>query len=184
MTMLAISTLERVCAQRDDLGPAELLGRLNALTRTLLNQDGPGPSSNDGMDAAAVQIDAANGTATFAGAHLSLIVVQGDRVRRVRGDKASIGYADSPADLRLAEARVPLDRATRLVLVSDGVIDQPGGPKQIAFGYERLRRSIARHRAGSLEDVLAGLKAEFDSYTQGEPRRDDVTMIAVAPRLI
>jgi serine phosphatase RsbU (regulator of sigma subunit) len=184
MTMLAISTLERVCAQHDDLGPAELLGRLNALTRTLLNQDGPGPSSNDGMDAAAVQIDAANGIATFAGAHLSLIVVQGDRVRRVRGDKASIGYADSPADLRLAEARVPLDRATRLVLVSDGVIDQPGGPKQIAFGYERLRRSIARHRAGSLEDVLAGLKAEFDSYTQGEPRRDDVTMIAVAPRLI
>ncbi len=71
----------------------------------------------------------------------------------------------------------------RLLLVSDGVIDQPGGEKQIAFGYERLLRSIARHRADRLERVLAGVKGEFDAYTGGEVRRDDVTMVAIAPRL-
>ncbi len=54
MTMLAIATLERVFAQHDDLGPAALLQRLNALTRTLLNQDVAEPASNDGMDAAAL----------------------------------------------------------------------------------------------------------------------------------
>jgi serine phosphatase RsbU (regulator of sigma subunit) len=183
MTMLAISTLERVSAQHDDLGPAALLGQLNTLTRRLLNQDGPHPSSNDGMDAAALQIDAANGTAIFAGARLSLLVAQGDQVRRVRGDKASIGYADSPAELRLAETRVPLDASTRLLLATDGVIDQPGGPKQIAFGYERLRRSFARQGTKRLEGAIEGMKVAFDTYAQGEVRRDDVTMVAIAPRL-
>lgn len=183
MTMLAISTLERVLAEHDDLGPAELLGRLNALTRNLLNQDIANPSSNDGMDAAACQIDAASGSAIFAGAHLSLLVAQGDRVRRVRGDRTSIGYADSPADLELTETRVPLDHATRLLLVSDGVTDQPGGQRQIAFGHQRLQRSIARHAASSLEQLLESVKADFDAYTEGEVRRDDVTMVAIAPRL-
>jgi serine phosphatase RsbU (regulator of sigma subunit) len=183
MTMVAISTLERVFAESDGLGPAAILQRLNQLTRSLLNQDVAEPTSNDGMDAAACQIDPANRTALFAGAHLSLLVAQGERVRRVRGDKASIGYPDSPADLRIEETGVPLDPATRLFLVSDGVTDQPGGTRRIAFGHQRLMRSIARHRDGSLERVLAGVKADFDSYTKQELRRDDATIVAIAPRL-
>jgi len=183
MTMLAISTLERVSAQHHDLGPAALLGQLNTLTRRLLNQDVAEANSNDGMDAAALQIDAASGTAIFAGARLSLLVGQGGQVKRVRGDRVSIGYADSPAELGLAETRVPLNPATRLLLATDGMIDQPGGKKQIAFGYERLRRSFARQRADRLEGAVEGIKAEFDSYAQGEVRRDDVTMVAIAPRL-
>jgi sigma-B regulation protein RsbU (phosphoserine phosphatase) len=124
-----------------------------------------------------------SGSAIFAGAHRSLLVAQGDRVRRVRGDKVSIGDADSPADLQLAETRIPLDSSTRLLLATDGVTDQPGGPRQIVFGYERLRRSLARQRAERLEGVLEGVKAEFDACTEGQVRRDDLTMVAIAPRL-
>jgi hypothetical protein len=31
--------------------------------------------------------------------------------------------------------------------------------------------------------VLQGVKAEFDAYTEGEVRRDDLAMVAIAPRL-
>lgn len=183
MTMVAISTLERVFAESDELGPAAVLRRLNTLTRSLLNQDVAEPTSNDGMDAAACQIDPVSQTALFAGARLSLLVAQGDRVKRVRGDKVSIGYPESPADLRIEETRVPLAPETRLFLVSDGVTDQPGGARRTAFGHERLMRTIAHHRAGTLEQVLAGVKAEFEVYTGGEPRRDDASIVAFAPRL-
>ena len=62
--------------------------------------------------------------------------------------------------------------------------DQPGGPRRIAFGHQRLMRSIARHhRDGGLERVLAGVKAEFEAYAEREPRRDDATILALAPRL-
>lgn len=146
MTMVAISTLERVFAESDELGPAAILRRLNALTRSLLNQDVAEPTPNDGMDAAACQIDPGGRTAHFAGARLSLLVAQGERVKRVRGAKVSIGYPDSPADLRMEETRVPLDAGTRLFLVSDGVTDQPGGARRVAFGHQRLMRSIAPSR--------------------------------------
>jgi serine phosphatase RsbU (regulator of sigma subunit) len=183
MTMVAVATLERVFGAADDLGPAAILARLNALTRSLLNQDVARPTSNDGMDAAVCQIDATTRTAIFAGAHLSLLVAQGERVTRVRGDRSSVGYADSPADLRVRETRVPLDSATRLFLASDGVTDQPGGARRTAFGHQRLMRSIAQHRDGSLEQVLAGVKADLNAYAGRETRRDDATIVALAPRL-
>jgi serine phosphatase RsbU (regulator of sigma subunit) len=183
MTMVAVSTLERIFGEVDDPGPAAILGRLNALTRSLLNQDVARPTSNDGMDAAVCQIDADGGSAVFAGAHLSLLVARGEQVTRVRGNRASVGYADSPADLRVAETRVPLDRSTRLFLVSDGVIDQPGGARRTAFGYRRLMQAIARHHDGSLEQVLAAVQAELHSYAGAEVRRDDATIVALAPRL-
>lgn len=183
MTMVAISTLERVVGEGDDLGPAAILRRLNALTRSLLNQDVAEPTSNDGMDAAVCQIDPVARSARFAGARLSLVVAEPETVRRVRGDRVSIGYPDSPAELRVREARVPLTPATRLFLVSDGVTDQPGGARRIAFGFGRLMRSIGRHRGGDLETALAGVKADFASYTEHESRRDDATIVGLKPRL-
>ena len=76
-----------------------------------------------------------------------------------------------------------LDATTRLFLATDGVTDQPGGAKRLAFGYGRLVRTIARHRDGGLDQVLQGVRAELDAYAAQELRRDDLTIVAFAPRL-
>lgn len=183
MTMVAVSTLERIFGESEELAPADILSRLNELTRRLLNQDVADPTSNDGMDAAVCQIDPATRTAVFSGAHLSLLVARGDQVTRVRGDKTSIGYVDSSPKLRFKEKVVSLDPSTRLFMATDGVIDQPGGARQTAFGHERLMHSIARHRDGGLERVLEDVKAGLDAYAAGQPRRDDATIVAFVPRL-
>lgn len=183
MTMVAISTLERIVAERDDLSPAEILRRLNGLMRRLLNQDVPDPASNDGMDAAICQIDAANRTIAFAGAKLSLLLARGDAVTRIRGDAISIGYADSPPDPCFRETTLPLTDPTRIFLATDGMVGQPGGARRMAFGYRRLMRLIAERADAPLERVLHGLKAEFAAYAGDEPRRDDMTVVAFAPRL-
>jgi hypothetical protein len=44
-------------------------------------------------------------------------------------------------------------------------------------------QAIARHHDGSLEQVLAAVQAELHSYAGAEVRRDDTTIVALAPRL-
>ncbi len=184
LTMLAVSLLERIVGEHEDPSPAEILRRLNRLMRRLLNQDVAHPTSNDGMDAAICRIDPAARTAVFAGARLSLLVATADnRVVRVRGDRVSIGYPGSPADARFRETAVPLDPTTRLFLATDGVTDQVGGTRRLAFGYGRLIRTITRHLDRPLDQVLHAVKAELDAYAAGERRRDDLTVVALAPRL-
>jgi serine phosphatase RsbU (regulator of sigma subunit) len=183
LSMLAISTLERITSEAEDLPPGEILHRLNKLMRRLLNQDVPGAASNDGLDATICQVDARARTVTVAGARLSLLVATGKEVTRIRGDKVSIGYPSSPDGHCFAETTLPLDSATRLFLVSDGLIDQPGGPKRLAFGYRRLTRSLAAGADDALRAVVDSLRIELDSHALLQPRRDDVTILALSPRL-
>jgi serine phosphatase RsbU (regulator of sigma subunit) len=183
LTLVAVSTLERIVGESSDLAPAEILRRLNRLIRRLLNQDLAEPASNDGMDAAICQIDKAARTLVFASARLSLLVERSGRLTRLQGDRISIGYADSPADPHFHETTVPLDDTTRLFLVTDGLTDQPGGAKGLAFGFRRLVRTLADHQGEPLAGALEGVKSALAAYTAREPRRDDLTLVAFRPRL-
>jgi serine phosphatase RsbU (regulator of sigma subunit) len=183
LTLVAVSTLERIVGERADLAPAEILRRLNDLIRRLLNQDVAEPASNDGMDAAICQIDPSARRMVFAGARLSLLLDQAGRLTRIQGDRISIGYADSPASPRFRETTIPLDETTRLFLVTDGITDQPGGPKGLAFGFRRLVRGLTEHQGAPLARALEGVASSLAAYAAREPRRDDLTLIGFRPKL-
>jgi serine phosphatase RsbU (regulator of sigma subunit) len=181
MTMLAIATLERIFTEDENMSPADLLSRLSDLTRGLLNQDVANPLSNDGMDAAVCQIDRNSAEGIFAAARLSLILCGDGQVKRLRGDRISLGYADTPARPRFKETTFPVKLGTKLFLTTDGIIDQPGGERKIAFGYRRFMDVIDAHQAQSLEAILGALEREFAAYAGHETRRDDVAVLAFRP---
>ena len=51
--------------------------------------------------------------------------------------------------------------------------------------YDQNRITTAFQSFEGIDEytAIAGMKADFDAYTEGEVRRDDVTMMAIAPRL-
>ena len=181
MTMLAIATLERIFTAEENLTPGEILTRLSDLTRGLLNQDAANPVSNDGMDAAICRIDTASAEGIFAGARLSLILCSAGRAKRIRGDRLSLGYADTPAGPRFEETTFPVGADTKLFLTTDGVIDQLGGPRYIAFGYRRFMDIVETHASKNLDDILGALEDEFSEYAGREKRLDDLAVLAFRP---
>jgi serine phosphatase RsbU (regulator of sigma subunit) len=178
MSMLAIATLERIYSEDETLGPAQVLTRLSDLTRGLLNQDTGNPASNDGMDAAICRIDRSTGDAIFAGAHLSMMLVVDGKVKRIRGDNTSLGYADTPSNPKFTEHTFRLDGIQAILIPTDGIIDQLGGPKRIAFGYRRLTEVLQASITASPEGILHNLMKSFEEYTSQENRLDDVTVLA------
>ena len=181
MTMLAVATLERIFTEDENIAPGPALSRLSDLTREMLSQDDPRSTSNDGMDAAICQIDATTGQTVFAGARLSMIVSENGNVTRIKGDKINVGYPDTPPAPRFTEHNLELGDRALVIIATDGVIDQLGGPKRIAFGHTRLMSEIQALTAKNAEAVVSDLHSAFEVYADKETRLDDVTILAFRP---
>jgi serine phosphatase RsbU (regulator of sigma subunit) len=66
---------------------------------------------------------------------------------------------------------------TVLVGSSDGIMDQIGGPRRIAFGKHRLWQAFGA--AAPLQARLERAYAAMTGYQGAEPRRDDVCLLAI-----
>ena len=163
------------------LTPGAALSRLSDHTRTLLNQDRAGGNSNDGMDAAMCRMDATTGELVFAGARLSLLIAGTEGVQRIRGDRISLGYPDTPAGPRFEEHTLRPEDGATVVIATDGLTDQPGGRRGRAFGYGR---AIAALTSGGTDAAarLAALSQAFEAHVGTGERRDDLTVLAFRPR--
>jgi sigma-B regulation protein RsbU (phosphoserine phosphatase) len=81
-------------------------------------------------------------------------------------------------DLPWDEGEVSLDPGDRLVVITDGVLEQtdPGG---VAFGVPGLMNLISENRGDSLAELCRRIVNQLHSYT-GQPRfRDDISVLAV-----
>jgi serine phosphatase RsbU (regulator of sigma subunit) len=72
--------------------------------------------------------------------------------------------------------KLKLAEGTIVVSTTDGVIDQIGGPKHIAFGKRRLREAMLASRALPMGDFAAALMSAHGEYQAGHSRRDDLTL--------
>jgi len=176
MTLIVQSLLEKALVV-GETSPAGVLVRTNGLIKDALGQKAGEARSDDGMDCALCHISPGANRLVFAGANTPLYVVEGGAARRIRGDRCGLGHVRSPRDFVFSDVRVALPPGTRVVMATDGIVDQVGGPRRLPFGKSRLMRFLEeradRPVAGLGEELLALVKA----YQGDEPRRDDMTVL-------
>ncbi|WP_040328788.1 SpoIIE family protein phosphatase [Acidovorax delafieldii] len=180
MTLIASSSLSQAVKEQGPRDPASLLASVNRSIKQMLGQidgqDGT-PGSDDGMDAACFWFEPGTGRLVFAGARLALFVLRpdADAVEVVEGQRKGVGYVDSELDYAWQNVVVDLPTGSLVFVTTDGLVDQVGGSRAIAFGKRRLCElllSLADTPPAQVNrDVLAALE-----QWQGEHRRrDDVT---------
>ncbi len=191
MTLIALSYLEnQVASGADEPDPAVVLSGLNRYIKKVLGQRSEEKNaanladnkSDDGMDAFMFVLTEQGSALHYAGARLELALVQpqAEEVSLFEGDRMGVGYSDTPDDFAFTSHRVRLPADYRALITTDGVIDQIGGPKNIAHGRRRLYQMLSDERAlppGEFSDLLLQRFAEW----QGEQRRrDDVCFLVFA----
>jgi serine phosphatase RsbU (regulator of sigma subunit) len=180
MTLIASITLSKAIEQFGPRDPARLLSTVNRGIKQMLGQvDGTDetPGSNDGMDAACFWFDTGRRELHFSGAKASLFVLHPGQagVEMIDGDRKGVGYVDSDPDFTWHNQTVPLQPGSLVFVTTDGLIDQIGGPKAIAFGKRRIRDVLLAQRDAKAADVNTTVQRELQSWQGEHLRRDDVT---------
>ncbi|MCK9371924.1 MAG: SpoIIE family protein phosphatase [Sulfuricurvum sp.] len=179
MTFVVISILDRLLSHHRHLeDPASLLSQMNRLVKETLGQYDSSSESNDGMDGAFCYIDLENDQITFAGANTPLLYTEEGHLHHIRPDKHSLGYVHSDMNLTFTNHTLKLKKGMRFYLTTDGMIDQIGGPKRIAYGKKRLMETIQEVHQLPMQQQQEIILERYYSYKGDESQRDDNTMIA------
>lgn len=189
MTLIALSVLDQALASGSS-DPGAALTALNAGIKRALGQvaveaseDGAVHRSDDGLDGACLWLPDGRAEVAFAGARLPLLVVPpGDGpVEVVDGERASVGYLETPADRRWATRTVALPPGALLAVATDGVTDQLGGPKRLALGRKRLADFLGERRGAPTRELVEAFGGALLAWQGAEARRDDVALLLLRP---
>jgi serine phosphatase RsbU (regulator of sigma subunit) len=63
-------------------------------------------------------------------------------------------------------------------MASDGIFDQPGGPRNIAFGPKRFIEMVDRNRTATPSALMQVLHKTAEEWRGTELRRDDLSALA------
>jgi serine phosphatase RsbU (regulator of sigma subunit) len=180
MTLIASTSLNQAIEQHGARDPALLLGSVNRGIKQMLGQmagDGQTPGSNDGMDGAFFWFEPTSGRLVFAGARLSLFVLRpgADAVELVEGLRKGVGYVDSEFDFVWHNQALTLPADSLVFVTTDGLVDQVGGPRAIAFGKRRLSELLVSQQGRSPTDINRAMLDALQAWQGAHHRRDDLS---------
>lgn len=183
MTMIANGALDQALDEPDIRSPDQILSSMHRIVQTSLSQDSDEGDSDDGLELGICLIGADMKSMQFAGARFSLLQVSssGD-AKEVKGDKAGIGYRRYPGSQAFNSHDVAIEPGMSFYLWSDGIADQIGGQRRRGFGKRRIVELIKDYHRMPMSAQRAHILREFEDYSHGESRRDDVTMFGFMPR--
>nr|WP_202412842.1 SpoIIE family protein phosphatase [Duganella lactea] len=185
MTLISSSTLAQALQQLGPRDPSLLIAEVNRGVKRLLGQvEGDGQAeSNDGLDAAFLWFDSGTRQLHFAGAKLPLFQLDPDQqaVQTVDGERMGVGYIDTPMDYRWTNKIIHIPEGSLLLLTTDGLIDQIGGAKDIAYGKRRMRDVLLARRTECARHVAQAMLDDHQAWQGAQPRRDDLTFFCLRP---
>jgi serine phosphatase RsbU (regulator of sigma subunit) len=172
--------------------PGQVLAQVNRRVKEELGQrhraddmesfamTGGAPIADEGMDVTCLWIDDAKRDVVFAGARHGLWVFRPGcaEPEEVKGDRIGVGYISTPDDQAWTSRPLQFAPGTVLVGTTDGITDQIGGPRRIAFGKHRLWEAFMAGGA-ALQNRLEHAYAAMTGYQGTEPRRDDVCLLSI-----
>lgn len=180
LTLIASSLLSQGLSRLGPKDPAALMSEVNRGMKQALGQYADQnrlSESDDGMDAAFFWFNDATSELTCANAKAPLFILMPDQgeVQTVEGKRVGIGYVDTPNDMQWENKTLSLIEGAIVLSATDGIIDQIGGMKNIAFGKQRLRDYLVRQRNAPMLSLGEMLMQEQKAYQGLHRRRDDLT---------
>lgn len=191
LTLIATSALTQALSLHGPRDPAVLMGEVNRGMKQALGQHAAASrlsGSDDGMDAAFLWCDTAKRTLTCANARMPVFVVAPDagadmddgkeRIDVIEPERLGLGYIATPHDTVWRNRLLPLAAGTVVLVATDGLTDQIGGEKNIAYGKRRLRDALCGNRDLPMPALAAALMQDHHNYQGRHRRRDDLAFFA------
>ena len=130
------------------------------------------------MDVCLCRIHPGRQRVTFAGAKRPLYYVSQQEFHEIKGDRKSIGGLQKEEQRTCTNHDLSLMPGDMLYLCSDGLADQPD-PNGTKFSSKQVKDLLADIASQSAADQERQILSRLQAHQQGEPQRDDITIIGV-----
>jgi len=164
--------------QLGKLEPADVLNLLHSEVQKTLQQD-DASDVRDGMDVALCRIDYTKGEFSFAGAHRPLLILDGNEITEVKGDRRPIGgkpLGNKPWQ-PFVNHKMELKRGTRMFIYSDGLPDQLNEDDTMKFSNKRIRDIITAHADQPVKTIVSEVEQELKTWMTNAHQLDDILLI-------
>jgi len=179
MTMMAKAHLDRVVDSSGQLLPSMILAELDTFVIASLKSEASVAHLQNGLDIALCIYRASSSTLEFAGGGLPLYLWKAGELLEIPGDPVHLGLSGLRREKRWTDHRIDAPAGLRLYLVSDGVLDLPGGKDGFSLGRSRLRALLESVSRLPFAEVGDALFSELESYRGAFQQRDDLSLVGL-----
>jgi|GEM_PF-505797 len=161
--------------------PADLLNELRSLVTRRLNTHED--KRNDGMDLALFMWDHKTNELMFAGAQMPLWIIRKGGIIELKGQRMPIGYTFFEVN-PFRQQTVQLLAGDKLVLFSDGIVDQFGGSADKKLGKKALRELLTKYADEPGKTLYSKLVLQHEQWKGQTEQTDDCTLVLLEPSII
>ncbi|GAB4131816.1 MAG: hypothetical protein OHK0045_15090 [Raineya sp.] len=192
ISLIGYFLLNNIFSVEQDLSPGEVLDLLDESVVRTLRQTEEDSISKDGMDVSLCKIIFESKTMQYAGAHRPLYYVDTHKseieepLEEIKGDKMPVGGGQYKNRGAFVTHTRQYQEGDMIVLFSDGLPDQFGGPDNRKFSPKRLRDLIRANLTVPMMQINDAIEEELKIWMRMnlpgvEPvkQTDDILIIGV-----
>jgi len=178
MSIMGISFLNEIANNKDVQTAAEALNQLRTNVITSLNQEGAETDTKDGMDISLCVYDFDNMMMQFAGAYNPLYMIRDGELSIIKADRMPIGIHDRDGS-PFTNMEFSMHPGDIYYILSDGYIDQFGGPKGKKFMTKRFKQLILDIHHKPMEEQREILWNTILDWRGDIEQIDDIIIIGI-----
>ncbi|MBF0161995.1 MAG: SpoIIE family protein phosphatase [Magnetococcales bacterium] len=178
MTLIANGALGHAVNSTEPGELGKLVSTMHDNMQGVLGETQEAGNADDGVELGACYFPPGAAELRFVGARFSLFYQDpGAPAQELKGDRNGIGYRSIARSPTFTEQILPLQPNRRIILTTDGMIDQVGGEKRQGLGKKRFQALLEGYQETPVQGLGERLYEALVAYQGGEIRRDDVTVV-------
>lgn len=176
MSMLAINQLNHIIDDLKIKEPLKIIENLDYNIQKALKQEEGG---NDGLDCALFMYDISERKLQFVLAGRPLYYsLDNQNIIELKGDKFPIGGTiHKSKSFYQHQIFIPENQSFKLLMYSDGIVDQMGGEKKKKFGTKNLKQLLDNQGFNDLRQTYKKLSQTIEDWKKDHEQLDDMTLI-------
>ncbi len=167
---ICLGALQRTIKGFGKTKPSEILDRLNEIVSEMFSSSEM--DIRDGMDISICSIDLQGKILQYAGANNSLFYIRDGVINEVKADRQPISKNSEVRPFKNHE--IEIQEGDCIYMLSDGFIDQFGGPKRKKFMLSRLKQLLVDIHQKPMTAQKFLLEEALNNWKEGTDQVDDI----------
>ncbi len=178
LSLIGNSLLNEIIKEKGIYEPSEILNNMHLGVIEALKQG----TANDGMDMVICVYDTKSRELQFSGATNFIYLHNGNELKMIEGDPFSIGETPYSKNIivKFNTQTMKIEFGTKLYLMTDGYMDQFGGPKNKKFNQIPFEKMLTKIYNMPMNEQKEKLLQTFAAWKGLNKQIDDVMVMGVS----